>query len=97
MARIAGIPEDKFIKSYRGFIYYLPEFWNTFLGKLIPYKFTREDPETHYDYYVKEFKYPTVQENQTAPIALAYDAQNVFYAGYRTEFIVDVLIYKVNL
>ena len=95
MVRIAGLPESRFINQTGGRMRYLPAFWNSFLGKLIPYQYSFTTEEG-YDVYSRTFKYPTAQENSSAPIILVYDAQKAVNLGRDVELVIDVLIYKVN-
>jgi len=97
MARIAGIPVSKFIYSTQERIkerkpLYKPAFWNTFLGKLIPYKYitTQIDPRTGrlIDIYVFSPKYPVYPNTGNAPLTL------VFRSSHKV--VGEVLIYKVN-
>ena len=101
MARIARIPEERFINTSKGYIRYLQGFWETFLGKLMPYEYAFDDPRTGVDVYTRTFKYPSIHENKSAPVALAYDAISEIHIGgtpeYPVDLVIDVLIYKLNI
>ena len=101
MASIAGFPETRFINTSKGYIRYLPGFWETFLGKLIPYEYILDDPRSGMDIYIRSFKYPSIHENKSAPVVLAYDAYSEIRVGgtpeYPVDLVVDVLVYKLNI
>lgn len=93
MARIIGVDESKFIypadvRSRERKPMYKDAFWQTFLGKLIPYKYvsTQVVGGRLVDLYVYSPKYP--ENDPTAPITLVFRSSN--------EKIGEVLIYKIN-
>ena len=95
MARIIGIPSSYFIYSgkeraeeYKPM--YKETFWNTFLGKLIPYEYitTQTDPQGRLiDLYVYSPKYP--ENDYSKPLTLVFRSSCRGWGG-------EVLIYKVN-
>lgn len=84
MARIAGIDEAQFIDMSSGWPVHKPEFWNTFLGKLIPYeKVTEQDG---IPLYRRVVKYPP--DASDAPLRLVFESSHKSYA--------EVLIYELR-
>ena len=53
------------------------------------------------DIYIRSFKYPSIHENKSAPVVLAYDAYSEIRVGgtpeYPVDLVVDVLVYKLNI
>jgi len=94
MARIAGFSIDKFIYSAEERVkerkpLYKDAFWNTFLGKLIPYRYviTQVDPRSGrlIDIYEYSPKYPPAGN---APLTLVFRSSH--------HVVGEVLIYKIN-
>ncbi|MFQ5710569.1 MAG: STT3 domain-containing protein [Candidatus Geothermarchaeales archaeon] len=88
MASIAGMPRSRFINMTNG--HFLPAFWDTFLGRLIPYEFysTTSGPGggREIQIFMRREKYP-MQPDGSSPLILVYDSPHKSYA--------EVLIYKL--
>lgn len=98
MARIKGMSDEEINRvlinqSAKG-LSLLPAFWETFLGKLIPYTYVMTDPRVG-DVYRKEYKYPTATANSTAALVLVYDS-DVYSEPRLGVPNAEVLIYKIN-
>jgi len=89
MARIAGIDYNIFLNlKSRDKSYYTDVFWNTFLGKLIPYQFIQKQPAQNrmYDIYTYSPKYPT-SYSKNAKLILVFRSTDPAPG--------EVLIYKI--
>jgi len=99
MVRIGRFNESDFIDQSKGYTRYKDRFWESFLGKLIPYNYSHTD-QNGYDWYVRLDKYPP--GNYSAPLTLIHDAQTpiIYYSDPSRQIIIElipeVLIYKVN-
>lgn len=91
MARIVGIPENHFIYSAEERVnekkpFYKDTFWNTFLGKLIPYKYVTTQIDQN-GRLIDIYEY-TPKYIGNAPLQL------VFRSSHKV--VGEVLIYKIN-
>jgi len=89
MARIAGIdPNTLYNPNNREGSIYTESFWNTFLGKLIPYTFLQKQPMQNrlYDIYMYSPKYPT-SPSENAKLILVFRSSDPAPG--------EVLIYKI--
>jgi dolichyl-diphosphooligosaccharide--protein glycosyltransferase len=83
MARIAGMNENRFINATGSL---QPPFFDTFLGKLIPYDRQRKIPQG-VDLYVRSEHYPT-EPSEDFPLTLVFSSSH--------ESIAEVVIYKIE-
>lgn len=93
MAKIIGLPSNLFVYSpeerrEERKPMYKDRFWDTFLGKLIPYKYitTQEYGGRLYDLYIYSPKYP--EGDFSSSLTLVFRSSN--------EKVGEILIYKIN-
>lgn len=105
MVRIAGLPTDMFVNDMETRInqsapYYKDAFWNTFLGKLIPYEYltTQVTPAGQpIDLYRFSPKYP-MEPDGTSRLVLVFRSGDEFWRSQRDIIYYkpgEVLIYKI--
>jgi hypothetical protein len=79
---------ERFVNMSNGFL--LPSFWDTFLGRLIPYEYatttTIGETGRQIQLYFRNNKYPRITDG-SSPLVLVYDSPHISYA--------EVLIYKL--
>ncbi len=86
MANIAEIPKEKFMDLETGQLY--PQFWNTLLGRMIPYELMVQHDGI--DFYIEQFKYPDDGWNfEDEKLVLVYRSPGAEETG------IDILIYKI--